>query len=1156
MSQTNQNSTGNDNQNVVNADKSLVAKDISGGIYYQCIFNQPEDTIKQRLLISSSPYKGLRNFDAGDREKFFGREKLITSCWEQLQERKIILLLGASGSGKSSLVQAGVIPKFLDQKFRHLIFSPYTNPFKSLASCLYTQKYARESEIAEKEESDTLIRVVDALTKDAQWLIFIDQFEEIFTGSDKEKAKKFIDSIVQLIEAQKDSVKIILAMRNDFLDEFTRYPNLGYATQSHVFMMLAMEDYELEEAIAEPAAKNGVVFDTGLRNKIIRDFKEHAGSLPLLQYTLDLLWEKNNITERKLKKNTYEELGGVGGALQKQAEEIYKKLKEDEQKAAKEIFISLVDIIDDKAVSRRSEKANFENSRVLESTLNKLISERLLVAQGGEGQEPTVEVAHEILLISWSRLQEWIEAAKETLALKRRLLEDAKAWSDLQSKNDKNANQILWSGNKLKQVLELKIELLFKNIKNEEVNRFLATSKLQEQSSQMLSPLSLLKMQPLDALMLAMKLFGENLDELPSILDSVESCLRNAMELDINSISYQGHSAPVTSVAFSPDGQRIVSASSDSTIRLWEIRINPISKSFQGNIAPVGSVAFSPNGDMIVSASADKTVRLWDISGNPIGEPLRGHTEPVHSVAFSPNGGMIASGSADKTVRLWDISGNPIGEPLRGHTEPVHSVAFSPNGDMIVSSSADKRVRLWDISGNPIGEPLRGHTEPVCSVAFSPNGDIIVSGGYDKTVRLWDISGNPIGEPLHGHTEPVGSVAFSPNGDMIVSGGYDRTVRLWDIKGKPIGKALCGHLAPVGSVAFSPNGDMIVSASADKTVRLWDISRKVATEPEPFSGHTVQILSVAFSPNGDMIASSSADKTVRLWDISGNPIGEPLRGHTESVCSVAFSPNGDIIVSGGYDKTVRLWDISGNPIGEPLHGHTEPVGSVAFSPNGDMIVSASADKTVRLWDISGSPIGEPLRGHTEPVHSVAFSPNGDMIVSGGYDNKVRLWDISGSPIGEPLCGHSDPILSVAFSPNGDMIVSGSVDKTVRLWDISGNPIGEPLHGHTEPVRSVAFSPNGGMIASGGYDNTVRLWDISGKLIFETFLGFVGLGSVAFSPNGQIIAAGGYDTVHLLPLKSQECLSLCCQKLRDYCVFQNPEKSSLAEAVWQICEKYV
>jgi WD40 repeat protein len=597
-----------------------------------------------------------------------------------------------------------------------------------------------------------------------------------------------------------------------------------------------------------------------------------------------------------------------------------------------------------------------------------------------------------------------------------------------------------------------------------------------------------------------------------------------------------------TLMGFSPDERRIVSRSTDTTVRVWDAGSGQqIGEPLKGHTDTVRVVAFSPDGTRIVSGSKDKTVRVWDAStGQPIGEPLKGHTGEVISVAFSSDGRRIVSGGdyQDKTVRVWDAdSGQPIGAPLTGHTHGVLSVAFSPDGTRIVSCSDDQTVRVWDAnSGQQIGAPLTGHNAAVYGVAFSPDGKRIVSGSRDTTVRVWDAgSGQQIGEPLKpiGQGEPslfknndVNDVAFSPDGKRIVSGSDDRTVRVWDAgSGQQIGEPLTGHTAGVISVAFSPDGKRIVSRSRDNTVRVWDAGSGQQIGA-PLTGHTGFVNGVAFSPDGKRIVSGSTDTTMRVWDGgSGQQIGPPLTGHTSAVTSVAFSPDGRWIVSGGgnEDNTVRVWDAAtGQPMGPPLTGHTAPVESLAFSPDGKRIVSGSSDKTVRVWDAAtGQPIGEPLKGHTDRVRVVAFSPDGKRIISGSDDKTVRVWDAgTGQQIGEPLKRDTDVFNVVAFSPDGRRIVSGSTYAVLRVWDAStSQPIGPPLTGHTDIVNSVAFSPDGRWIVSGSMDETVRVWDAdTGQQIGPPLTGHTAMvNSVAFSPDGKRIASGGWDgTVRVWP----------------------------------------
>ncbi|KIK64685.1 hypothetical protein GYMLUDRAFT_160895 [Collybiopsis luxurians FD-317 M1] len=435
----------------------------------------------------------------------------------------------------------------------------------------------------------------------------------------------------------------------------------------------------------------------------------------------------------------------------------------------------------------------------------------------------------------------------------------------------------------------------------------------------------------------------------------------------------------------------------------------------------VHSVAYSSDGTRIVSGSSDRTVRIWDATtGTQIDDPLHGHHGSVYSVAFSPDGTRIVSG----TVRIWDATtGTQIGDPLHGHDDSVRSVAYSPDGTRIVSGSLDDTVRIWDATtGTQIVDPLHGHDDCVQSVAFSPDGTRIVSGSADRTVRIWDATtGTQIGDPLHGHDACVWSVAFSPDGTRTVSGSLDRTVRIWDATtGTQIGDPLHGHDDSVWSVAYSPDGTRTVSGSLDKTVRIWDATTGTQIG-DPLHGHAHSVWSVAFSPDGTRIVSGSADRTVRIWDATtGTQIGDPLHSYDAYIWSVAFSPDGTRIVSGSADKTVRIWDATtGTQIGDPLHGHHDSVQSVTFSPDGTRIVSGSLDRTVRIWDATNSTqIGDPLHGHDDSVQSVAFSPDGTRIVSGSSDMTVRIWDAttaSGTQISDPLHGLNNYLALLQFN---------------------------------------------------------------------------------------------------------------------------------------------
>ncbi len=543
---------------------------------------------------------------------------------------------------------------------------------------------------------------------------------------------------------------------------------------------------------------------------------------------------------------------------------------------------------------------------------------------------------------------------------------------------------------------------------------------------------------------------------------------------------------------------------------------------FKGHQNSVRSVSFSPDGKYIATASLDKTAKLWDLTGKLIQE-FKGHQDEVNSVSFSPDGKYIATASLDKTARLWDLTGKLIQE-FKGHQDALTSVRFSPDSKYIATASWDKTARLWDLTGKLIQE-FKGHQGEVSSVSFSPDSKYIATASWDYTARLWDLTGKLIQE-FKGHQNSVSSINFSPDGKYIATASWDKTAMLWNVSGKLI-QEFKGHQNSVISVSFSPDSKYISTTSADKTARLWDLTGKLIQE---FKGHQSWVNSVSFSPDGKYIGTASLDYTGRLWDLTGKLIQE-FKGHQGEVSNVIFSPDSKYIVTASRDYTVRLWDLTGKLIQE-FKGHQDGVNSVNFSPDGKYIVTASTDKTARLWDLTGKLIQE-FKEHQNKILNVSFTPDGKYIATASFYKTARLWYLTVKLIKE-YKGHQDEVTSVSFSPDSKYIATASLDKTARLWDLTGKQIRE-FKGHQDALTSVRFSPDSKYIATTSYDKTAKLWDLTGKLIQE-FKGHQdGVSSVSFSPDGKYIATASYDnTARLWRIKSlDEMLVEGCDWLHDY-----------------------
>ncbi|KAL1712296.1 WD40-repeat-containing domain protein [Schizophyllum commune] len=554
----------------------------------------------------------------------------------------------------------------------------------------------------------------------------------------------------------------------------------------------------------------------------------------------------------------------------------------------------------------------------------------------------------------------------------------------------------------------------------------------------------------------------------------------------------------VNSIAYSPDGTKIVAGLWDGTLRLWDAEMGrQVGDAIRGHTDWVLSVAFSPDGSRIASGSRDHTARLWDAkTSQQQGEALRGHTDWVQSVSFSPDGVTVVSGSYDRTLRLWNAqTGKEMGDALKGHTNWVRSVVFSHDGTCVVSGADDHTVRIWVLATRQqLGKPLRhkdrrrrqiwtlpGSTGWVYAVAFSPDSTRIVSGGDDGAVRIWEAaSGKQVGDDLRGHTNEVKSVAFSPDGKHVASGSLDGTIRVWDVQEvRKEGGTPVGHIGAITSVTCSSDGKYIVSGSTDKTVRLWD-AKTGQPVGYPMTGHDDVVTCVAFSPDSTRVASASYDRAVRVWDVTtGQPVGDALQGHDGRVLCVAFSPNGTRLASGSVDNTLRLWNpVTGQQVCRPLCGQKDWIMAVSFSRDSMSIASCSTDGSVWLWEVHTQLQTHELEGRRGCARSIAWSPTGGFLVSGSYDGIIQIWDTyTGKQMGEPLTGHTGPVQSVSFSPDGRHIMSKSDDLTVRIWNVqTRQQVCVALQGHKDWINSVSLTADGKHIVSGSDDGTIRVWD--------------------------------------------------------------------------------
>lgn len=1158
------------------------------------------DEIKTRELIVASPYKGLKTFEPEDANRFFGRDQFLAGLINELEQTNFLLLLGASGSGKSSVVRAGLIPWLREKwgnRFVSLMLTPDRDPFESLYGSLLSRGYSQsQAQMAKAGKVETLSQVVKTLKpSDAFWLIFIDQFEELFTVSEDDKRDRFIESLIKLSQTSLPSVRIVATMQADFLNRLSPYPRLVKATDRHRPLIAEMQVDELRLAIEQPAAYHGVVFETGLVEEITTAVQGQAGYLPLLQYTLDLLWESEvqdgGINDRTLNITSYRRLNGVRGALQQRVDQIYAALSKSEQLAAQRIFLKLVGIggdaksgIDWKPVRRRAARSEFTSEQE-QTVLTQLIDQNLVVSDAivqaaKTAPVSTVEIVHEILLTSWSQLRDWIQKNRQSIALRNRLNDDVAIWQL------KKADSDLWSGSKLAQALELRRDPVFQqvlggftSVADDFINASVGLRDRQRRRAilglsgfslvaltlaafagyqwreadlgqiQALSQSSVAKFtlnrNVLDGLIDALKagkLFERSpwmLYRDPQLQAKIMTALTQTVYWTQEQNRLKGHDKGVTSLSFSRDSQTIASSSHDGTIILWHRDGSQIA-TLKGHTDIVNSVRFNPvDGQTLVSGSLDKTVRLWRRDGTLL-KTLDGHGI-IMSVCFSPNGQLIAASGGDNTVRLWQLDGKPLAV-LTGHKGRINSISFSRDGQTIASASSDRTVKLWQRNGSSI-KTLKGHQSEVFNVSFSPDGQMIASTGADDTVKLWQKDGT-LATTFKANSGEVNAISFNSNGKILASAGHDSTVKLWNRKGELL-TTLTGHTNWVTDVAFSPDGKLLGSTSNDGSVKLWQRQNPLLNV---LSNGSDEVNSVSLSPDGQLLVAASKDNTVKLWRRDGSLISI-LGGHQGRINKVGFSHDGQIFASASEDGRVNLRRRDGKLLSS-LKGPYK-FSDMSFDPSGKMIATADLTGGVQLWQRDGKQL-KTWQAHDGSAYSVNFSSNGQILASAGLDGSVRLWKLDGTPIitlKEPKKKVST-IYRISLSPD-NLIAAASVDGTVKLWTIDGTLV-KSFSGKNSPMIAVSFSPNGQMVASADEMGTIFLWQVDGTLITELNGHSKPVMDLSFASNGKTLASASDDTNvivwNLDSLNVKYWLDLGCSKVRNF-LMTNP---SLDESTRQLC----
>jgi WD40 repeat protein len=837
------------------------------------------------------PYRGLEAFREEDAAFFAGRTAFARQLFDFTLGRDLVAVVGPSGSGKSSVVQAGLIPLLRREHppsttWDSVTFTPGAAPFQRLAFALTpllepdlnetdrlreAQKLGDGLLAGEVKLELVIDRVIDKSNGTGRLLLIADQFEELFTLTPEPNRRLFATALVSAIGRARFT--LLITLRADFYSQIiTLDRDLSDRLAPAQVNVGALTNEELRESIVAPAKLVGLEFEPGVVDRILRDVGNEPGNLPLLEFALTGLW--SNRQGRMLTNAAYDEIGGVTGALAQRAEAEFSKFTAEEQGAVRRLFSRLVRVA-------TPEEGSEDTRQRIELRVSESLSEKVaralagpevrLLVMSGETERQIVEVAHEALIRNWERLRLWLNEDREFLLWRQRTQILVAQW--LQHGRDTDD--------------------LLRGATLSEAERWLATHSqdIQDGQAEYVRESSALRQRELKAEQ------ERNETELRIAIQRAKVAAqfakrfrRFSLALGVLLLFALGTAGYAFWEQTTARARELVATSISAQADDPELAILIAAKAVTATW-PLGHAALPEAEQQLHNAIFVSLVRLLTLSG------------PVYSVAWSPDGKRLATGSEDKTAKVWDAATGKELLTLSGHSAPVNSIAWSPDGKRLATGSDDKTAKVWDAATCKELLTLSGHRGKVLSVGWSPDDKRLATASYDATAKVWDVATGKELLTLSGHSGMVLSVAWSPDGKRLATASYDKTAKVWDAAtGKEL-LTLSGHRDIVLRAAWSPNGKRLATGNADTTAKVWDAA--TGKELLTLSGPSSYVFSVAWSPDGKRLATASDDKT-KVWDAATGKELLTLSG-SEMVFSVAWSPDGKQLAVASRDGVVQVY---------------------------------------------------------------------------------------------------------------------------------------------------------------------------------------------------------------------------------------------------------
>lgn len=1121
-----------------------------------------------------NPYKGLNSFEEDDASNFFGREAMTETLINKLNDKgsfsRFLAVVGPSGSGKSSLIKAGLIPTLRrgvlpdSDKWFFAELMPKTHPLNELRVALLSVARNKNQHMIEQLQSsaDGLTQVVDSILGDGDELVLlIDQFEEIFTMVDSPaQSNHFMELLYHAVTVPDSRIRVIITLRADFYDRPLMHPLFCDLIADRTVVVPPLTANELHRAIVSPLNDLDMTIDDELISLIIDEVKEQPGTLPMLQYALTRLFEKRD--GKRLTVEAYQEIGGILGSLTRQADELYYQLNNEQQIATQQLFLRLVTLgegtEDTRKQALQSELISIGGDAMRE--VFEIFGASRLITFNNDSitREPTVEVAHEALIKQWMLLRQWLDSSRDDLRQQKQLAGLANEW--IKSGKD---SSFLASGSRLDQ-----LEQWFNNTTlslSENEKRFVEASlserdrllkeetarqenkrRLEQRARRLLLALTIASV--LGAVVaIVLSLFALNQSYEASIArQESELNARISHELTMLSNSqlllYRDNNTDLA-LALALEAQKYNYLPEQEFRILTETMYAPgTRKVITGHEGRLYESDLNADKTRLVTGSNDNTVRIWGIESSAELQRFEGHEDSIMQVTYSPDDRLLASASLDGTVRIWDVATGETLHTLNGDGDPngFLAVEFSPDGGVVVTGSQQNTIQFWDVESgelintfapdDPETETVEGHSNWVWGLTFSEDGTRLLSGGREGLGLLWDIASAEILQTFT-HTDAVYQLKFSDDEEQIYTASADKSAKVWDVETGEALLSLDGHTSAVYSIVVNADETRALTASQDGSIRLWKLD--TGTELHNFVGHQDRVFDARFLANEQQFVSSSYDGTVRVWDIETPQSLEEWQAHQSVIYSVGYDHTGNVIISTAGDSIIHLWDAQSlenimtlredDPATDDIEGHSNLIVTAKMSRDESRLVSSDGETVILLWDLpSGEVIRvfpmddlttEEIEGHVqgEMIWNVAFSPDDQTIYSSAFDNRVIQWDANTGEIIHVYEGHTDGVLGVVPLSDGRRFLSFSWDGTINLWDNQTHEIIRTYDGHGSRIWAISVSPDETTFVSASEDTTMILWDIETGAMLKQFFGHDdAVLSVDFSVDGNWLVSSGRD----------------------------------------------